>query len=439
MTSLLGTLVRIHAYGKEMDYVKPFVPQERKESVGSGTFVTPPLGAVFRPDALYILTCAHVIDGADQVSVVLPLRGSEKLEARVLAFVPRDNYDLAVLELPNENGMHNPYIHVLPVGKSTALEPGEKLVALGFPMAQTGLKVSDGVFAGLEDYLQHTVSISPGNSGGPLINSSGQLIGINNAGLVHVAASNIGYAVPIELYTLTAPRFFSGITTIVRQPMFGFLLQPTTKKHLEREAGVVNKTGMYIFDVIPTSPVAAEVQAGDFLCEVENVPVDFQGEIQVSWSVQKVPLHTVLQRLSDPSKTYAFTVFRSKTKQWDTVHMSPVEVDLHASLYRYNPYEHTEYMNIEGFILMELCRNHRQYKELRHAFTELTVQERFQSHVIITHVVPGSPADVSKTLKDGDRIVQVNNVPVRTLVEVQRALSNDNNLLTTSKGKSTVI
>jgi S1-C subfamily serine protease len=451
MNSLLKTLVRVHAYEKPMNYVKPFVDQERKEGVGSGTLVDPQ--ALGIPHAsnkyLYILTCAHVIDQADQVSIVLPLKGSEKLPATVLAFVPREYYDLAVIALPNFHGEHNAFVSTLPLGSSTDLEPGEKLVALGFPMGQTGLKVSDGVFAGLEHYLQHTVSISPGNSGGPLINTAGQLIGINNAGIVHVAASNIGYAVPIELYGITAPRFFSkpvgppSPDRVERQPQFGFMLQPTTQAHLEQVAGpqATGKSGVYIYNVVSGSPAdVAGLQSGDFLGAIEQVPIDFHGEIKVRWSAQKVPIHTVLQRLSDPSQTYTFTVFSAQQLQWRTVHMSPQMLNLYASLIRYSPYEPVEFLDIQGFIVMPMMHNHMKYPETVKALLELPLNEKFEPHILITNVVPGSTADLSKTLKAGDRVTHVNHVPVRTLHEVRHALRQKGvNGLTTSKGKTTVL
>ena len=455
MNNLIKTLVRIHSYSQPIDYVKPFVNQERNESVGSGTFVDPTvLGLPTQPEILYILTCAHVIDKADQVSVVLPLKGSEKIPATVLAFVPKLNYDLAIIALPNPGGEYNAFISTLPLGDSTQLQPGEKLVALGFPMGQTGLKVSDGVFAGIEHYLQHTVSISPGNSGGPLINTAGELIGINNAGITHAAASNIGYAVPIELYSITAARFFSKTVgppsgeRVLRQPLFGFLLQPTTQAHLAMVAGqdAVGRSGVFMYYIVPGSPAEeAGLQEGDFLGEIEQIPCDFHGEIKVSWSAQKVPIETVLQRLSDPSRAYSFTVYMAKSKEWRMVQLGPKVLHLYASLHRYSPYEPVEYMDIQGFIIMQLVHNHKQYEDTFKSCIELSLPQRFQPHVIITYVVPGSAADVSKTLKAGDLLTAVNGVQVRYLKDVQRSLSHEKNgtlsptWLTTSKGKSTVI
>ena len=454
MEHMLKSIVRLHAYGKPVNFLQPFLESERVASVGSGTFVDPAdLGVSnLNPDYLYILTCAHVVDKADQVTVVLPLKGSEQLSASVLAFVPKHNYDLAIVALPNPNGMHNTFVEKLPLGSSTALVQGEKLVALGFPMGQTGLKVSDGVFAGLQHYLQHTVSISPGNSGGPLVNQNGELIGINNAGLIHVAASNIGYAVPIELYVLTAPRFFNlsvgppSPQRVIRGVNFGFFLQPTTVEHMRQVASVSDEscceTGMFIFEVVPNSPAFEQgIEPGDFLCAIENVPIDNTGDVPVSWSAQKVPVYTALERLSDPSRAYQFRIWSKKSRTCRQVRLAPRVLDLYANRYSYPPFDSVDYENIKGCIVMSLIKNHKHYPETMPSFVKLRPQDRFRPWLLVTHVVPGSPADQSQSLEAGDIIVQVNYKPVFTLKQLRQAIQTQSSSVTliNENGKTTVL
>ena len=91
---ILKTIVRIHSYGQQVDFARPFRNMPRVSGVGTGTFLNPKsLGIALPRDVqdsfLFVLTCAHVVDGSDQVTVVLPLVGSEQIDATVLAFVPR--------------------------------------------------------------------------------------------------------------------------------------------------------------------------------------------------------------------------------------------------------------------------------------------------------------------------------------------------------------
>jgi S1-C subfamily serine protease len=455
---MLKSIVRLHAYGKPVNFLMPFLQQEKVGSVGSGTFVDPADLGVQNPrqDHLYILTCAHVVERAEKVTVVLPLKGSEQLDASVLAFVPKHNYDMAIVALPNPSGELDQFVDKLPLGSSLSLVQGEKLVALGFPMGQTGLKVSDGVFAGLQHYLQHTVSISPGNSGGPLVNQKGELIGINNAGLIHVAASNIGYAVPIEFYTMTAPRFFQrqvgtpSPDRVLRGANFGFFLQPTTLEHMKQVAAVSDdiccESGMFIFEVVQHSPAhRAGIQPGDFLCAVQNVPVDNTGVIQVPWSAQKVPIYTALERLSDPLRSFDFKVWSRSTRQCVTVQLSPRVLDVYGNKYLYPPFDTVDFENIKGCIVMPLMKNHKHYKETLATFLRLKPKQRFLPWLIVTHVEPGSPADQSQSIEPGELLVHVNGQPVNTLKQLRQALQMQMQMqiqhvtLVTDNGKTTVL
>lgn len=444
---MIKAIVRVHSYGRAINFVKPFVELERESAVGSGTIVNPKeLHLPADSEYLYILTCAHVIDKADQVTIVLPLKGSEQLAATVVSFVPKHNYDLAILALPNKNGVYNDFVRTLPLGESTKLVQGETLRALGFPMGQTGLKVSDGVFAGFQHYLQHTVSISPGNSGGPLINERGELVGINNAGLVHVAASNIGYAVPIELCLMTAPRMFidigpPGPHRVLRAPNFGFFLQPTTLLHIQHIAQVSDQgcctSGMYIFEVVDGSPAfEAGVRPGDFLCAIGDAKVDNTGDVPVPWSVQKVPIKTALERYADPDQQYSFTIWSKRSQSCTTIQMSPRVLDVHSNYYSYPPYDTVAYMNIQGLIIMPLLRNHKEYPETLTTVLSLSPKERLRPHLVITYIVPGSPADQSQTLSAGDLLVSVDGSPVTSLDQLS---SEGVHLYTNHNGKTTML
>jgi len=448
MEHLLRSIVRLHAYTTPKQFAQPYRELERVAGVGSGTFVKG-VGSNVDPNYLYILTCAHVVEDADQVTVVLPLKGSEQLPASVVSFVPKHNYDLAIVALHNPNGIYNSYIRYLPLGSSDKLVQGQKLLALGFPMGQTGLKVSDGVFAGVQHFLQHTVSISPGNSGGPLVNKKGELVGINNAGMIHVAASNIGYAVPIELYKLTAKRLFHvpvnpsepGPHRVLRPPGFGLFIQPTTKQ--QTASTPCCPQGMYIFQVIPGSPASqAGIQPGDLLCELEHSQVDNTGEVQTPWSVQKVPVVTAVLRLNDPTQAYHFKIWSSATQQCTHHQLTPLVLDTHGSKMLYFPHDPVDYLNVQGFILMNMSKNHLGFDDLMITMLSLEPLEWFQPHVFITHIVPGSPAAMSKTLTVGDTVVAVNRKQVNSIADVKRRLQSKPggpHQLTTQTGKTVVL
>ena len=109
MSDGLRGMLRVHAYGAEPNFLEPQLAGSRKRGVGAAFFVDPP--AAFRdPHHLYALTCAHCVDEADTVGVTSPALGREEVPAHVLAFVPRHEYDVALLRIEaGEPGEWAPY------------------------------------------------------------------------------------------------------------------------------------------------------------------------------------------------------------------------------------------------------------------------------------------------------------------------------------------
>src|ERR1041385_3429264 len=165
--------------------------ERRREGLGSGVIVS--------PDG-YILTNHHVIDGADQIKV--DLNNNQTLEAKVVGSDPPS--DLAVLKV-NANSLP-----VLALGDSDHVRVGDVVLAIGNPLGvgqtvtmgiisakgrQTGL--SNGSF---EDFLQTDAPINQGNSGGALVNTSSELIGINSQILSPSGGSiGLGFAIPSNM------------------------------------------------------------------------------------------------------------------------------------------------------------------------------------------------------------------------------------------------
>jgi S1-C subfamily serine protease len=152
-----------------------------------------------------VLTNAHVVAGASSVTVTLNGQNT----ARAATVIGTDTInDLALLKI---NGASN--LHTVSIGKSSDVAVGDSVVAIGNALAlQGGPTVTEGIISGLNRNLgtgggemsgliQTDAPISSGNSGGPLVNAAGQVIGINAAVATSsqtTTASNIGFAIPID-------------------------------------------------------------------------------------------------------------------------------------------------------------------------------------------------------------------------------------------------
>lgn len=172
----------------------PFV----QEGSGAGT------GLVISDDGL-VITNAHVVDGADAIEVTI---GTESAPRSATLVAADPSSDIAVLQLDDTDGLV-----VAPIGDSGSLAVGDDVIAIGNALALEGgmsvtrgivsalgrrIETADGVLTGL---VQTDAAISSGNSGGPLVDAAGRVVGINTAVATSsgsVAASNIGFVIPID-------------------------------------------------------------------------------------------------------------------------------------------------------------------------------------------------------------------------------------------------
>jgi serine protease Do len=155
------------------------------EPSGTGT------GFVVNADG-YLLTCFHVVKGAAKVRVSV---GGKSYDAAVLS--TDEKRDLALLQIPAKG------LTPLPLANSNAVEVGQEVRAFGFPLASAlgeDLKVTRGTVAGVSmrealKVIQIDAAVNPGNSGGPLVNMAGEVIGITSVKIVASEVEGIGYAI----------------------------------------------------------------------------------------------------------------------------------------------------------------------------------------------------------------------------------------------------
>ena len=222
----------------------------------------------------YILTNHHVIDGAERITVTLA--DGRTFRGQVAGTDPA--IDVALLKI---NG--GPDLPEAPLGNSDELRVGEWVCAIGNPLGYVH-SVTVGVvsFIGrklfdpsLDDYIQTDAAINFGNSGGPLINSRGEVIGINSA--ISSRASNIGFAVPINQAVGILPQLKS--TGRVSRGYMGVFLTDVTPA-LQRSLNLSTTRGALVQDVTNGSPAErAGVHTYDVILEVEGHDIGTNEEL----------------------------------------------------------------------------------------------------------------------------------------------------------------
>ncbi len=234
---------------------------------GAGT------GFLIDPDG-YILTNHHVIDGADRIMV--RLLDGRNLRAERVGSDP--DTDIALIKV--ESAAPLPFASL---GNSDGLRVGEWVVAIGNPLAYEhtvtvgvvsfiGRKLFD---TSLDRYIQTDAAINFGNSGGPLINSLGEVIGINAA--ISSRASNIGFAVPINQASAILPQLRE--RGLVSRGYIGVLLRDVDPD-LQRSLGLKSSSGALVQDVTAGSPgERAGVRTYDLIVAVDGRAVEGNDEL----------------------------------------------------------------------------------------------------------------------------------------------------------------
>lgn len=240
------------------------LPDQHEISVGSGVIID--------ADAGLIVTNYHVVDGADRIWVTL--KNGEIRDAALVGGDPQT--DVALLEVPS-GGLQS-----LAFANSDDVRVGDYAFAIGNPFG-LGQSVTNGIISGLgragliqdgyEDFIQTDAPINPGNSGGALVNSRGDLIGINSAILSRTGASiGIGFAIPSNLVENVVDRLVS--TSGVRRGQLGIVVTDIDQEAVE-ELGLNVYRGAVIADVRPGSAAArANLVAGDVITAVNGRDID---------------------------------------------------------------------------------------------------------------------------------------------------------------------
>ncbi len=364
------------------------IPRERIErNLGSGVIVT---------DNGYILTNNHLVEQAEEVSVVL--LDKREFDAKVIGTDPRT--DVAVLKIEAEQ------LPVVPIGDSGELRLGQTVLAIGYPFG-IGQTVTKGIISALgrsnlnlvdyENFIQTDAAINPGNSGGALINTRGELIGVNTAILSSTGRNlGIGFAIPIDLAS-------SVMESIIRhgrvvRGYLGVWLQDIDPQMAE-EFGLGEARGVIISEVKDDGP------AGKGGIESGDVVLVYNGT-----TVENMTQFRNLVSTTEPGTEADMEIFREGKKKRLSVEVGEFPGDTAEGEAGFE--DETASPLLVGLGLETLSDYHRR---------QLNIPSRVRG-VIITEVDPNTPAGESG-ITEGDVILEMNREPVEDIQDLNEIVS----------------
>jgi serine protease Do len=349
----------------------------------------------------FILTNFHVIDGAERITVTLA--DGRSYRGEVVGTDPA--IDVALLRIPGAQDLPH-----APLGNSDDLRVGEWVCAIGNPLGYVhsvtvgvvsfiGRKLFD---ASLDDYIQTDAAINFGNSGGPLINSAGEVIGINSA--ISSRASNIGFAVPIN----QARTILEQLKTRgrVSRGFMGVGLTDVTPA-LQRSLSLTIEHGAMVQDVNVASPAErAGLRPYDVIVEVDGRQVMTNEELIRDISARQPGTVVRLGVLRD-SRRQNLTV---KLGERPSAPGEPSSPDVIGN--RPRPRETEPAGETLGLVVRDLDRNF---------VGRLEIPQTVQG-VVISRVDPTGPG-FQALLRRGFVIMEINRRPVLSVADYERQIA----------------
>jgi serine protease Do len=266
----------------------------------------------------YVLTNNHVVENARSIQVRLAGMDDEAegLDAKVIGRDPlSDTALLQLTELPNDP------LQVARFGDSEQMAPGDWVMAIGNPFGLANT-VTVGVVSAVgrpnmvaagrwQDFIQTDAAINRGNSGGPLLNLRGEVIGINtmifSTDIARGGNVGVGFAIPINTVRDLLPQLQKGKVTRGR---IGVGLEPSRMRPEDaRDLGLpANRTGALVASVEANAPADnAGVQVGDVIIEFNGKPVQSNDEL-INMVTRTAPGTTVPMKVIRDRKTVALNV-----------------------------------------------------------------------------------------------------------------------------------
>ncbi|WP_239025358.1 DegQ family serine endoprotease [Rhodoligotrophos defluvii] len=370
--------------------------ERQASSLGSG-FVIDPEG--------YVVTNNHVITGADKIQV--NFADGRNLDAEV---VGRDSKtDLALLRVKPTSPLQ-----AVELGDSDRVRVGDWVMAIGNPFGLGG-SVTLGIVSArnrdiragpYDDFIQTDAAINRGNSGGPLFDMEGRVIGINSAIISPTGGSiGIGFAIPSS----TAKSVLAQLRAYgeVRRGWLGVRIQTVTDEIAE-SLGLSNSEGALVAEVTPGGPAAAAgIEAGDVILEFDGKPVTAMRNLP------RIVANTEI------NKQVPVVVMRNGERKTINVVVGDLNqgepdqaTDDEAEEPEDTPAPQSESvasLGLELGVLTDELRDQYQIKENVNG-------------VVVTEVTPGGPA-AEKRLQPGDVIVEVGQREVQTPEEVAQRVA----------------
>ena len=376
-------IVKIHSNNDSLK-------KDSESSIGSGF--------IYDSDG-HIITSAHVVQ--NYINIHVTLSNEKSYKAKIIALDPKT--DIALIKIAEKNLLSAKLV------SSSNLKIGNWVLAAGNPYG-IGNSYSAGIISAIsrnlkdsqiQEFIQTDATINNGNSGGPMFNIKGEVVGVNSAILSPTGGSvGLGFAVPSDVVIHVADQLKK--TGKVQRGWIGVIVRDISSE-IADAMNLESSKGAFINDVVKNSPADnAGLIASDVVLRINNIEID---------NMRKLPKIIAKHKINEYAN---FTISRrGKIKNLKIlVSPSPSEI-LNSNEIELDSDQSFNFLNISA---ISLTKDHKSY---------LNIAQNI-SAIMVTNVKDNSQAQL-KGLKKGDLIISVNQNKISTIKDMNKAIKDAKN------------
>lgn len=398
-----NTIVKIISHELTYDWYAPFRSPYESLSIGSGFFIN---------DKGYILTCCHVVNNSIKLEITIPILGKKRYPAKVISF--SSDYDLAIIKTSFKNKEY------LKLYDSDKVKQGDRVFAVGYPLGQEKLKLSQGIVSGYQKYLFQTdAPINPGNSGGPLVNENNVVIGVNSQKISSSSADNIGYSVPINFFKLLRNKMLKESDKLENIFVPKLLcIFSNVDEYIKKYNNLENFDGYLIIKLHKKSCLYKNgIMENDIILEFDDYKLDNYGETNVDWSDDKFHINDLIYRYRVDDIINIKYYNKINGLQEKKITLEYPDFKINEEFPNFNNYK-IKYEIIMGMIFTDLKENHLDIKQImdsdvnglkKYKLLEYgKYKNKFTNNILLCSILPGSYIQSNFNLEAGLFLKKIN-------------------------------
>ncbi len=430
--ALRNGIVQVFSYVAELDLCEPHKSPSQMQKFGSGFFISED----FIGGEGYIVSNYHVVDKVSFLQIQIPGCGKDRFDVEIAGVSPQRDLALLRVKQPDLERIKEQLgsVPFLELGDSDAVDNGQKISALGYPLGQQNLKITQGCVSGRErvqmgkyvslwqSFIQIDAAINPGNSGGCSINRNGEVIGINSA--ASLGAQNVGWIIPINDVKGVLKDLRD--TTFLARPFLGAEFSPTSEDTV-KYLGNPDDGGFYVHKIYEGSILEKQgIKSGDALYKFtinngQTYNIDRYGELDVPWSEGKVALLDISNRLGFGDDITAVFYRNGQPKE---ISFKLEEEEFLPIRQIFQGYDDIDYEILGGMEITPFSLNHLEVFYDRNPFLVkyCNRDNQYDGRLILTHIFPNSQTQRARCFEEGMIIDSINGQEVRNLDQFREAV-----------------